>query len=171
MKAPTTDGRITGLLNKGSTGHSLAGLAFSLAVISLLSVAVLAAPAGGEFLLTTNAGTGWLTSLRHAGDTNRVEFLRPSQALGAVTLRVRTPGATWREVRQSTNGVELTSRFHSHKDALLWEISVQVSGLTLALARVQSLGYSTPNRCFCSSLGFASSCGPSSVNTSRSASR
>jgi hypothetical protein len=128
MKAPTTDGRITGLLNKGSTGHSLAGLAFSLAVISLLSVAVLAAPAGGEFLLTTNAGTGWLTSLRHAGDTNRVEFLRPGQALGAVTLRVRTPGATWREVRQSTNGVELTSRFHSHKDALLWEISVKNTG-------------------------------------------
>jgi hypothetical protein len=128
MKAPTTDGRITGLLNKGSIGHSQAGLAFSLAVISLLSVAAMAAPAGGEFLLTTHAGTGWLTSLRRAGDTSRVEFLRSGQALGAVTLRVRTSGLPWRDVRQSTNGVELSSRFHSHEDALLWEISVKNTG-------------------------------------------
>jgi hypothetical protein len=51
-----------------------------------------------------------------------VEFLRSGQALGAVTLRVRTPGSLWREVQQSTNGVELTSRFRLHDDALLWEI-------------------------------------------------
>ena len=44
------------------------------------------------FLRATDPQTGWLTSLRRAGDTNRVEFLRPGQALGAVTLRVRTPG-------------------------------------------------------------------------------
>ena len=120
------------LLKKRSIGHNQARLSFILGVISSLSVAVLPPPAGaasGEaFLRVTNAGTGWLTSLRRAGDTNRVEFLRPGQALGAVTLRVRTPGSPWREVRQSTNGVEAISRFRPHSEALLWEIGVKNTG-------------------------------------------
>jgi len=76
----------------------------------------------------TDPQTGWLTSVRRAGDTSRVEFLRPGQALGAVTLRVRTAGSPWREVRTSMNGVELTSRFRSDGDALLWEIGVMNTG-------------------------------------------
>jgi hypothetical protein len=120
------------LLNKRCASRATAKLSFILVFTSFLSVAVLPAPAGaapGEaFLRVINEGTGWLTSLRRNGDTNRVEFLRPGQALGAVTLRVRTPGSPWREVRQSTNGVELTSRFRPHSDALLWEISVKNTG-------------------------------------------
>jgi hypothetical protein len=120
------------VLNQRSAGPSQVGPAFVLGVLALSASAALPAPAGaaaGEaFLRVTHAGTGWLTSLRRAGDTNRVEFLRPGQALGAVTLRVRTPGSRWREVRQSTNGVELTSRFRPHDDALLWEIRVQNTG-------------------------------------------
>jgi len=76
----------------------------------------------------THAGTSWLTSLRRAGDTNRVEFIRTGAALGAVRLRVRTAQTPWREVRQSTNGVDLTSRFDASGEALLWEIRVRNTG-------------------------------------------
>ena len=96
------------------------------------AIAVWAAPFGGApgeaFLRSADPQTGWITSLRRAGDTNRLEFLRPGQALGAVTLRVRTPGSPWREVRQSTNGVELASSFLPRGDALLWEISLKNTG-------------------------------------------
>ena len=88
-----------------------------LGVASLLSAVVPSAPAGEAFQCVTNASTGWLTSLRSAADTNRVEFLRPGQPLGAVKLGVRAPGAPWREVRQSTNGVELKSSFHPQGEA------------------------------------------------------
>jgi len=121
-----------GTVNPCSASRATTKLCVILGVASLLPVAVLAAPAGaapGEaFLRVTDPQTGWLTSLRRAGDTNRVEFLRPGQALGAVTLRVRTPGSPWREVRPNTNGVELTSRFRPHDGALLWEIRVKNTG-------------------------------------------
>ena len=52
-----------------------------------------------RFLCVTHAGTSWLASLRRAGDTNRVEFIRAGAALGAVRLRVRTAQTPWREVR------------------------------------------------------------------------
>ncbi len=83
---------------------------------------------GEAFLCVTNSQTGWLTSLRRAGDTNRIEFLRSGQVLGGVRLQVRTPGVPWREVRQSTNGMELSSQFHLQDNALLWEIRVKNTG-------------------------------------------
>jgi hypothetical protein len=39
----------------------------------------MAAPA--SFLWATQAETGWLSSLRYSGDTNRVEFLRAGELL------------------------------------------------------------------------------------------
>lgn len=80
------------------------------------------------FLLTTDERTGCPTSLRHAADIHGVEFLRTGQALGEVILRVRTPGAPWREVRQGTDGVALSSRFHERGEALLWEVRVKNTG-------------------------------------------
>lgn len=107
-------------------------LYFIRVVTALLSVAVVPAPASAApseaFLHVTDPKTGWLTSLRRSGDSNHVEFLRSGQALGAVTLRIRNPGSPWREVRQSTNGMELTSRFRLHDDALRWEIGVKNTG-------------------------------------------
>lgn len=84
--------------------------------------------AGAGFVRVTDPKTGWITSLRCAEDTNRVEFIRPSHALGAVVLRVREPGAPWREIRQSTQGVELGSTFRPSADALRWEITVTNRG-------------------------------------------
>ena len=103
-----------------------------LVVISFLSLTGLAAPLAAAhtepFLRVTDPHTGWLTSVRCAADTSRVEFLRAGQALGPVTLRVRTPGEPWREVGRSTNGVEVSSSFRPHGDALLWEIGVKNTG-------------------------------------------
>lgn len=76
----------------------------------------------------TNTQSSYITSLWLEDGTNRIELLRAGQTLGAVTLRVRTPGAPWREVREGTNGVELSSGFDAHEDALLWEIRVKNTG-------------------------------------------
>jgi len=101
-------------------------------LIRLLAIAVLAThfsvAAGEVFLCVTNPDTGFLTSLRRAGDTNHLEFLRSGQALGPVIMRVRTPGSPWQEVRQSTNGVKLWSSLRPQDDAMLWEIGVQNTG-------------------------------------------
>ena len=76
----------------------------------------------------TNTQSSYITSLWLEDGTNRIELLRAGQTLGAVALRVRTPGVPWREVRESTNGVELSSGFDAHEDALLWEIRVKNTG-------------------------------------------
>ncbi len=79
-------------------------------------------------LVVADPGSGWLTSLRCAADTNRVEFIRPGQALGPVQLRVRVPGAPWREIRPSTNRAAWHSAFRPSGDSLRWEISVANPG-------------------------------------------
>jgi len=100
-----------------------------LCLLLLSDFAVSSGPAAiSPFLLTTDGRTGGLTRLRHAADTQGVEFLRAGQALGAVILRVRTPGAPWREVRESTQGVALSSRIGPQGEALLWEIRVKNTG-------------------------------------------
>jgi hypothetical protein len=99
------------------------------ATLLLAAVAAYASPASEKaFLVATQADTGWLTSLRRTGDTNRVEFLRPGQVLGPVALRVRTPGSPWRDIGKHTNGVELSSKFRPESDALLWDIKVRNTG-------------------------------------------
>ena len=80
------------------------------------------------FLRVADPVTGRLTSLRHAKDADHVEFIRPGEPLGAVNLRVRTPGGAWRDVRESVDGVELRSNFNSNSDALRWEIRVKNTG-------------------------------------------
>lgn len=96
------------------------GLAFALPV----SIAV----AGESFSYVTDAGSGWITSLRRAGDAGGPEFLRSGQSLGPVVLRLRTGAAPWREVRQSDDDVGLSSRFQTQGDALRWEIRVANTG-------------------------------------------
>jgi len=80
------------------------------------------------FLRVADPVTGRLTSLRHAKDTDRVEFIRPGETLGAVIVRVRTPGSVWREVSKSAEGVELRSNFSPRAEALRWELSVKNTG-------------------------------------------
>ncbi len=77
--------------------------------------------------------TGWLTSIRHAEDPNHVEFIRPGQALGPVKLRIRAPGAPWRDVSQSDSDVEVGSRFLPRGAALRWEITVKNIGSSKSL--------------------------------------
>ena len=84
--------------------------------------------AGDAFQTTCVPGTGFITSLRRAGDTDRVEFIRRGEGLGRVDLRVRAPGAAWREAGSGTNGVELRSRFQRRGEALGWEITVKNPG-------------------------------------------
>ncbi|MCY2950995.1 MAG: hypothetical protein NTU53_03345 [Planctomycetota bacterium] len=89
-------------------------IGFACATALLLAVACAgwsADIADARFLRVTVPATGWLSSLRRVDDTNRVEFIRPGEALGAVRLRVRSPGSPWSEVRQSKNGIELRSSF------------------------------------------------------------
>ncbi len=97
--------------------------------IILLLLVVGTGPAAGSaertFQCATDPKTGWLTSIRRAGDSNRVEFIRPGQALGAVRLRVRVPGLPWREVSQSDSGVNVCSRFLPRGEALHWEVTVK----------------------------------------------
>jgi hypothetical protein len=104
---------MTTTLNRTSTSRRKDRFEAMFGVVAFCSLVVLntsgRAAEGEAFLCVTNPQTGWLNSLCCAGDTNRVEFLRSGQALGAVRLRVRTPGVPWREVWQSTNGTELTS--------------------------------------------------------------
>jgi len=91
-----------------------------------LTAAVVAGPGMAAIcVVQQDAQNGFITSLRCAGDADRVEFVRPGSALGPVTLRVRTAGAPWREVRQSTAGLELQSRFRAAGEALHWDVTVK----------------------------------------------
>lgn len=85
-------------------------------------------PADSSFLRVADPATGRLTSLRRAGDTDRVEFIRPGGMLGNVILRARTPGAPWREIQRSGDGIELRSDFVPRGNALRWEIRVKNTG-------------------------------------------
>lgn len=101
-----------------------AGLTFALPVF----IAVAGAIAGESFSCVTDASSGWITSLRRAGDAGGPEFLRPGQSLGPVVLRLRTGDSPWREVRQGGDDVGLSSRFQTQGDALRWEIRVANTG-------------------------------------------
>ena len=73
--------------------HDVTGFLGALALLApALPSASAGAPPGEAFLRANDPQTGRLTSLRRAEDTNRVEFIRPGQALGAVMLRVRASG-------------------------------------------------------------------------------
>ena len=85
-------------------------------------------PVDKTFLRTADPSTGWLTSLRHPKDPDHVEFIRPGETLGAVRLRVRSPGSTWRDVGKSVDTVDLRSKFTASGGALRWEIRVGNTG-------------------------------------------
>jgi hypothetical protein len=100
------------------------------AILLLFNMGAAAAAdlASARFGCVVDPKTGGLTSLRCAEDTNRVEFIRRGQSLGAVTLRVRALGSPWRELRQSTNDVELRSALRPQAEAMRWEIAVKNTG-------------------------------------------
>jgi hypothetical protein len=75
------------------------------------------------FVLKQDAGSGFITSLRRAGDVAGVEFIRPGAALGTVTLRARIADGTWGEADRNTNGLEVRSEFREVDDILRWEIT------------------------------------------------
>ncbi len=90
--------------------------------------------APGSFQVAADPKTGFITSLRRAGDASRVEFLRAGASLGAIQLRVRAPGAAWREAGPGAAGVESSSALRVHGDTLRWEIAVQnTSGAPLEI--------------------------------------
>ena len=97
-------------------------------LLSAVSIGRSGVLADRTFQRVADTRTGWLTSLKRADDTNRVEFLRPGQALGPVQLRVRGPGAAWREVTEGISGVEVASRLFPRGEALRWEITVKNTG-------------------------------------------
>ncbi len=125
-------GRMAIFLNRGWTSLRPAraafligaGLTFALPVF----IAVAGAVAGEAFSCVTDASSGWITSLRRAGDASGPEFLRPGQSLGPVVLRLRTGDSPWREVRRGDDDVGLSSRFQTQGDALRWEIRVANTG-------------------------------------------
>ena len=89
---------------------------------------VAAEPAGDTFLRTLFPATGWLTSLRHANDPDRCEFIRQGETLGEVRLRVRVPGGEWRDAVKKPQGVDLQSTINLCGEALRWEIRVDNHG-------------------------------------------
>ena len=80
------------------------------------------------FVLKQNAVSGFITSLRRAGDEAGVEFIRPGSALGSVTLRARTEDGAWGEADRSINGLEVRSEFRTEGDALRWQVIVKNAG-------------------------------------------
>lgn len=83
---------------------------------------------GPAFQIATDPATGFVTSLRQAGDSNRVEFIRAGQSLGAVTVRARRPGGGWREVPRTGGDLEIRSAFQANGDALSWTLELKNPG-------------------------------------------
>lgn len=95
-----------------------------------------------SFVLTRDAQTGFLASLRRADDAHSVEYIRPGSTLGAVRLQVRRkPGDAWREVDSRENDLELHSVLQPRGDCLHWDItatnrtdaSLEIGDLAVAL--------------------------------------
>lgn len=82
-------------------------------------------PESAGFALEMDVHSAFITSLKHEGDFDRVEFIRPGSALGQVELRVRTPGEPWSGIRESTNGITVNSRFHTQGTSLFWDVTVK----------------------------------------------
>ena len=80
------------------------------------------------FLLKQSAASGFVTSLRCAGDVASVEFIRAGFAIGPVTLRVRMGGEPWREIHESNKVTELRSNLRPEADALHWTVAVKNIG-------------------------------------------
>ena len=111
--------------------HRLRAGVLALSAVALHVVAC-ATPAGeiadGGFACVTDANTGWITSLRRAGDAGSPEFLRHGQSIGPVLLRVRTGNSPWREIRDGAGEMRLTSKFQLKQDALWWEVRIENTG-------------------------------------------
>lgn len=69
-----------------------------------------------------------LTSLRRAGDSSGLEFVRSNCVLGVVKLRVRSGDEPWREVTRSDTRLVMRSEFVPDGAALRWEIVVKNTG-------------------------------------------
>jgi hypothetical protein len=101
-------------------------------VVSVGMLAHAAGPAGG-FLVVFDPTTGFVSSLRQAGETDPIEFIRPGAVLGPVvarasSARIPTEGASWRDVKQDVGDVRLQSSFQVCDDVLRWKITVKNAG-------------------------------------------
>ena len=61
-------------------------------------------------------------------DADGVELIRPNSVLGPVIVRFRAMGTDWREIQQSTDELQLSSRFVHDGEALCWDICVKNTG-------------------------------------------
>lgn len=83
-----------------------------------------AKPGSSSFVLKRDAQTGFIASLRRAGDADGVEYIRPGSTLGPVRLRVRSkPEEAWRDVASRQDDLELHSVLQPGDDCLRWDIT------------------------------------------------
>jgi len=83
-----------------------------------------AKPRSSSFVLTRDAQTGFIASLRRAGDADGVEYIRPGSTLGPIRLRVRSkPEDAWRDVDSRQDDLELYSLLQPRDDCLRWDIT------------------------------------------------
>lgn len=95
---------------------------------SALAQPIAALPSRTPFELKSEVSRGFVSSLRHAGDADRVEFIRPGSVLGPVVLRVRTTNAPWHEPRPGTDGLAVRSQFRAEGETLWWDVTVKNTG-------------------------------------------
>lgn len=114
--------------NKTLTAVLLFGIGGVAAGLASRAEEVVDPVSAAPFAIRQESARRFVTSLRRAGDADRVEFIRPGAALGAVQLRVRTAPGPWVEVDRSTNGVDLVSQFRVAGEALRWEVTVLNTG-------------------------------------------
>lgn len=112
-------------------------LSLGLLIAAAIGVGIVVPPfAGAEtntgsvasFALEQDPKSGFITSLRRLGDTDRVEFIRSGAAIGPVILRVRPPGEPWTDLKDGAGGLELQSRFSLAGEALRWDVTVRNTG-------------------------------------------
>ncbi len=82
--------------------------------------------AGSAFKAVVDKRTGFISSLRNAGQSEDIEFLREGQVLGAVRVRLRSGNGSWREAAE--DDCSIRSSFQLTEQQLRWDITVANSG-------------------------------------------
>jgi len=117
-----------------SFGVLAMAILFSVAIILTSICAKMTSFAHGEvhkstdFCIILDNQTGHIKSLRRAGASNNIEFLREDRTLGPVSLRIRKEGNSWRDVVSGDKDLELRSMFELLEAKLRWNIVVFNTG-------------------------------------------
>jgi len=85
-------------------------------------------PDNGLFVVSSDPKSGFLVSLRHAGEGEAIEFIRPGEALGRVELQVQGDSGPWRRLGENSSDVQLRSSFRLLDEELHWEVRVKNTG-------------------------------------------